>query len=274
MMRAAVTLCDVTEAASGPFVFHGALPHGFARAASAGFPAVELFLPGPDAIDVAEIHRLCEEHQLEVAAVGTGAGWLRHGLSLTDPDPARRAEALGFLLAMTRFATELGAPAIVGSLQGRSGGGVTREQALAWLATALRQASDVARDAGTVLLYEPLNRYETNLFNRLEDTAGWLAAESLGNVRILADFFHMNLEEACPADAIRTAGPWIGHVHFADSNRRAMGMGHSDAAALVAALRDSGYAGFLSAEILPLPDPDTAARRTVDAIRGLLPHPP
>jgi sugar phosphate isomerase/epimerase len=274
MMRAAVTLCDVAEAASGPFVFHGALPHGFARAAAAGFPAVELFLPGPDAVDVAEIHRLCKEHQLEVAAVGTGAGWLSHGLSLTDPDPARRAEALGFLLAMTRFAAELGAPAIVGSLQGRSGGGVTREQALAWLAAALKEASDVARDAETLLLYEPLNRYETNLFNRLEDTAGWLEAESLGNVRILADFFHMNLEEACPADAIRTAGPWIGHVHFADSNRRAMGMGHSDAASLVAALRDSGYAGFLSAEILPLPDPDTAARRTMDAIRGLLPHPP
>ena len=274
MMRAAVTLCDVTEAASGPFVFHGALPQGFARAAAAGFPAVELFLPGPDAVDVAEIHRLCEEHQLEVAAVGTGAGWLKHGLSLTDPNADRRAEALAFLVAMTRFAAELGAPAIVGSLQGRSGGDVTGEQALMWLANALRQASDVAREAGTVLLYEPLNRYETNLFNRLEDTAGWLEAESLGNVRILADFFHMNLEEACPADAIRAAGRWIGHVHFADSNRRAMGMGHSDGAALVEALRDAGYAGFLSAEILPLPDPDTAARRTVDAIRDLLPHPP
>ena len=59
------------------------------------------------------------------------------------------------------------------------------------------------------------------------------------------------------------SGALVGHVHFADSNRRAIGLGHTDIAPIAAALRDIGYAGYLSAEILPLPDAETAAAQTM-----------
>lgn len=270
-MRTAVTLCRVAEAAAGPFVFHDPLDQGFAKAKAAGFDQVELFLPGPDAVAPEEILGLCDAHGLGVAAVGTGAGWVKHGLTLTDPDPARRAAALAFLGAMIRFGGQLRAPAIVGSLQGRWGGAVSRDQALGWLAEALRSAGEVAAGAGVPVIYEPLNRYETNLHNRLPEAAGWLEAESLGNVVLLADLFHMNLEEPDLAGSLRAAGRHVGHVHFADSNRRAMGFGHTDPAPVIAALQATGYRACLSAEILPLPDPQTAARRTIEAIRSLLP---
>jgi sugar phosphate isomerase/epimerase len=61
----------------------------------------------------------------------------------------------------------------------------------------------------------------------------------------------------------------IGHVHFADSNRRAIGLGHTDTKPIAEALRDIGYAGYLSAEILPQPDAETAARATMASIRKL-----
>jgi Sugar phosphate isomerases/epimerases len=77
----------------------------------------------------------------------------------------------------------------------------------------------------------------------------------------------MNIEEANPADAIRTAGDLIGHVHFVDSNRKPAGRGHIDYAPIVAALKDTGYAGFLSAEALPDPDPEAAARQTMLCFR-------
>jgi sugar phosphate isomerase/epimerase len=92
----------------------------------------------------------------------------------------------------------------------------------------------------------------------------------LKNVVLLADLFHMNIEERDVAAAIREAGHHIGHVHFADSNRQAMGFGHTDPIRVIAALRETGYSGYLSAEILPLPDPETAARQTISAIRSLL----
>jgi sugar phosphate isomerase/epimerase len=83
----------------------------------------------------------------------------------------------------------------------------------------------------------------------------------------LADLFHMNIEEADSAAALREAGPLIGHVHFADSNRRAIGMGQTRVAPVIAALRAIGYSGYLSAEIFPLPDPVAAARQTIAAFR-------
>jgi sugar phosphate isomerase/epimerase len=269
-MRSAVTLCQVAEAATGPFVFRGDLWDGFAAAARLGFDAVELFLGDSGDFAAGELRSHADEFGLQLAAFGTGAGRLRHGLSLADAVPARRREALAWLLEMVDFAGELGAPAILGSMQG-SAGASGRERALDWLAEALQEAGAVAARHGQVFLYEPLNRYETDLHNRLGEAAAWLDAVAPANVLLLADFFHMNIEEADPAAAIRQAGSRIGHVHFADSNRRAMGCGHTDPGPLVAALRDSGYCGYLSAEILPLPDPESAARATLESIRSLFP---
>jgi len=86
-------------------------------------------------------------------------------------------------------------------------------------------------------------------------------------VKLLADLYHMNIEEANLADAIRAAGSHVGHVHFADSNRRAAGMGHIDFAPVVAALREVGYTGYLSAEVLPVPDSMAAAKQTIESFR-------
>ena len=86
-------------------------------------------------------------------------------------------------------------------------------------------------------------------------------------MRLLADLFHMNIEEADLAAAMREGGRHIGHVHFADSNRRAAGLGHTDFAPVVAALREIGYAGYLSAEVFAWPDPTAAAQQTIDSFR-------
>jgi sugar phosphate isomerase/epimerase len=116
-------------------------------------------------------------------------------------------------------------------------------------------------------LYEPLNRYETNLFHRVGETLDFLAPLRTQNVKLLGDLFHMNLEEADLAAAVRQAGAKLGHVHFADSNRQAAGFGHTDFAPIAEALRQISYHGYASAEILPLPDADTAARKTIESFR-------
>ena len=268
-MRSAVTLCQVPEAAAGPFVFHEPLEQGFALARQTGFDGVELFLPGPESFTVREIQSLSQVHGLGIAAVGTGAGMVKHGLSLTDPSPGKRAAALDFVRAMIAFGGQLGAPVILGSMQGKSGDGASRDQALEWLAAALRIAGREAAAYGVPFLYEPLNRYETNLINRLGDALSFIQSHSLENVALLADLFHMNIEETDIAAALRGAAGHIGHVHYADSNRRAMGFGHTDPKPVIAALTEIDYAGHLSAEILPLPDALTAAERTIRSIRHL-----
>jgi sugar phosphate isomerase/epimerase len=171
---------------------------------------------------------------------------------------------------MIDFGGRLNAPAILGSMQGRCPPGMSRETGLELLVMGLRRCAERAASYGVPFIYEPLNRYETNLCNRLIEAAGLLEHHALANVVLLADLFHMNIEETDPASAIRQAGKHVGHVHFADSNRQAMGFGHTAAGMALAALREINYDGFLSAEILPLPDPASAARQTLLSIRSLL----
>ncbi|MSU47563.1 MAG: sugar phosphate isomerase/epimerase [Opitutus sp.] len=269
-MRSAITVSLVPEAKAGPFVFSSGLADGCARAAALGYDAVEIFPPSADALELGELAGLIARHGLKVAAVGTGAGWVVRKLALTSADAGVRGQAREFIRAIVDFAGRFSAPAIIGSMQGRWEGGVSRDQALGWLGEALDDLGEHAARHGVPLLYEPLNRYETNLFNRLGDTAAWLRTRRTKNVRILADLFHMNIEEANLAAALREAGPLVGHVHFADSNRRAIGFGHTEVAPVIAALREIGYAGYLSAEIFPLPDDATAARQTISALRQSL----
>ena len=79
----------------------------------------------------------------------------------------------------------------------------------------------------------------------------------------------MNIEEPDIGQALRDAGSKVGHVHFADSNRQAVGFGHTEMSSVMKALGEIGYKGYLSAEIFPLPDPETAARQTIEAFRQL-----
>jgi sugar phosphate isomerase/epimerase len=266
-MRSAVTVSLVPQAKGGPFVFWNGLEDACAQAAQLGFDAIEIFPGGAGDLDAAHLRPLLARHGLAVAAVGTGAGWVAQKLTLTHGDPEVRAQARAFVQSIIEAAGALGAPAIIGSMQGRWEGSVTRERALGWLAEALELLGEQAKRFGVPLLYEPLNRYETNLFNRVPECSAWLRTLRTGNVRILADLFHMNIEEADTAEALREAGPLVGHVHFADSNRRAIGFGQTHVPRLVAALRDIGYRGYLSAEVFAWPDSAAAAQQTIASFR-------
>jgi sugar phosphate isomerase/epimerase len=232
---------------------------------------VEIFPGHADDLNGRELRSLLQANDLRMAAMGTGAGWLRRKLSLTDPDPHIRMCARDFIGAIIDFAGGFGVPAILGSMQGRVPDGVEREQALAWLKEALDQLGPRAHALEVPLLYEPLNRYETNLFNTVEDALAFLPTLRTRNLRLLLDLFHMNIEEADIAAAIRRAGTMIGHVHFADTNRRAVGMGHLDVGPVARALEDVGYDGWISAEVRPLPDADAAMKATVESFRRHFP---
>jgi sugar phosphate isomerase/epimerase len=269
-----VTVSLVEEAAGGPFVFWHDLPAACRKAKDIGFDAVEVFAPSADALDVGQLRVFLNDHGLALAAVGTGAGWVKHRLHLCLPDATARGKARAFIRSIIDLGGPLSAPAIIGSMQGRFGDGVDRPTALGYLAEALEELGEHARQYGVPLIYEPLNRYETNLACTVAAGAELLQTLSTKNVRLLADLFHMNIEESDMAAALRADGRHIGHVHFVDSNRHPAGLGHIDYAPVVRALADIGYAGYASAEALPYPDPDAAARQTMQAFRKLFRAPP
>src|SRR5262245_650139 len=269
-MKSAITISLIPEARGGPFVFWDDLERGCAHAAEIGFDAVKIFPPSADALDSEHVNKLVTSRGLKVAAVGSGAGWVKHKLRLTDPDASIRQRAREFVSRVIDLAGALGAPTIIGSMQGRWGDGVTREQAIAWLSEALEELGARAASHEMSLLYEPLNRYETNVFTRQGEAAAYLRSLRTKNVKLLCDLFHMNIEESSIADALRAAGPLVGHVHFVDSNRLAVGLGHTDMPPIMAALREIGYTGYLSGEVLPVPDSVAAAKPTMEGFQKLL----
>ena len=270
-MFSAITISLVPEARGGPFVFTDGLADGCQKAAALGFDAVEVFAPSAEAIDARELKHLLHAHRLTLAGMGTGAGWVVRKLRFTDPDAEVRRKARDFAAALVDLAGSFNAPAILGSMQGKWEGSVSREQALAWLAEALEQLGPRAHALGVPLLFEPLNRYETNLLNTVSDTLGFIGALRTKNVKILCDLYHMNIEEQSIPGALKLAGAALGHIHFADSNRHAMGLGHTEMAPIAEALRDIHFNGCISAEVLPLPDADTAASQTIRAYRQFFP---
>ncbi|HEV3168304.1 MAG TPA: sugar phosphate isomerase/epimerase family protein [Isosphaeraceae bacterium] len=267
MIRSAVTVSLVEEARGGPFVFWHDLPDACRKAKQLGFDAVEVFPSGPDTIDTGRLRALLDENGLALAAVGTGAGWVKHRLHLCLPESGARDRAQAFIRSIIDFAGALHAPAIIGSMQGRAGDGVDPPTATAYLAEALEALGEYARQYNVPLIFEPLNRYETNMVNTVEAGVRLLESLSTRNVVLLADLFHMNIEEADIAAAIRAGARHIGHVHFVDSNRRAAGFGHLDYAPTARALLEISFSGFASAEALPYPDSETAARKTIETFR-------
>jgi sugar phosphate isomerase/epimerase len=266
-IRSAVTISLIPEARGGPFVFWDGLEESCRKAKSLGFDAVEIFPPSPDAVAESFVSPILKRHELRLAAVGTGGGWVLHKLTLTSGDAAMRARAREFVRSIIDAAGRLGAPAIIGSMQGRWAEDVPRDAAIGYLRDALEDLGAHASRHGVPLLYEPLNRYETNLVNTQGEGAQLVRSLKTQNVKLLCDLYHMNIEESNLADALRAAGDSVGHVHFADSNRRPIGGGHTDVNQIVTALADIGYAGYMSAECFAYPDPDAAAEMTIRSFR-------
>jgi sugar phosphate isomerase/epimerase len=263
MIKSAVTINLVSQIKTGPWIYWDNLEESMEKAAALGFDAVELFTASGNAIESEKLKTLLDRCNLKLAAVGTGAGKVTHGLTLTDSDSNIRKNAIDFIKEMMECAAPFGAPAIIGSMQGNSVQGNTHNHGLGLLAETLHMLDEHASSLGVKIIYEPLNRYETNLLNTLEDGASFIEQNKFKNIQLLADLFHMNIEEEHPSESIEKHFPYIGHVHFADSNRRPVGYGHTQMKGIADALIASGYNGYISAEAFPWPDPELAALQTI-----------
>ena len=270
MIKSCVTISLVPSISSGPWIYWDNLEVSIPKAKKAGFDAVELFTIGPDAVEPHMLNKLLEDNDIKLAAVGTGAGKVLHGLSLTNPDGEIRRKAREFVGGMIDFGAQFGAPAIIGSIQGSLHKQVEKQQSFGWLADSLDELGQKAAAYNVKLIYEPLNRYETDLINRLGDGVDFVKSLNNKNVALLADLFHMNIEEESITNTIYACKDYIGYVHLADSNRRPAGMGHIDMKEVGNTLNMIGYEGYLSAEALPYPDTNQAAAQTMSIINEFI----
>jgi sugar phosphate isomerase/epimerase len=249
--------------------FKGDFARRFEQVARLGYDGVELAVRDPALIDVNALEAAVARCGLAVPAIGTGQAWGEERLSLTDSSPDVRAAALGRLKSHLRLAARFQAVTIVGLIRGVTPLGIGRPQALTWLADAVRDCAEAASRLGLQLVIEPINRYETDLVNTVDEGLALVDRIGADNVGLLLDTFHMNIEEPSIEASLRRAGPRITHLHAADSNRRYPGAGHLDFQRILSTLRvELNYQGWISAEILPEPEAETAAERALGHLRA------
>lgn len=241
-----------------------------ARLAELGYDGVELAVREPAALDLAAVRRVLSKYNLAVPAVGTGQAWGEEHLSFTDPDATVRQRAIDRILSHVPLAAELNAIVILGLIRGTVQPGVSPDQVHVWLVSALREVTEAAARSNVRMVLEPINRYETNLLNNTSETLRLISEVGADNLGVLYDTFHSNIEEPQMEAALRACGSRVFHVHLADSNRWAPGMGHLDWQRIIATLRDIKYTGWVSAEILPKPDIIRAQQQTIATIKPLL----
>ncbi len=116
------------------------------------------------------------------------------------------------------------------------------------LLAALDELGGHATAEGVELYLEPLNRYEDHMVNRLDQAVDLVKEAGIPAVKVVADTFHMNIEEDDPVAAITAAAPYLGHVQVSESNRLQPGTGHLDWPAVLGALAALGYDGYLAVE--------------------------
>ena len=129
-----------------------------------------------------------------------------------------------------------------------------------------------AQAEGVQILLEPLNRYEDHMVNRLEQAVELAGATGLAGVGVVADSYHMNIEEPDPAAALVAAADRLAHVQVSDSNRLEPGAGHLDWPAFLGALERIGYAGDLAVECRLSGPAEQALAAAAGTLRGAVSH--
>jgi sugar phosphate isomerase/epimerase len=206
-----------------------------------------------------------------VAAIASGGMAFAAKLTLLHADPATAALARQRLDELIDLAAALHAPVVtVGSFRGRAV--VDKENSLAELVRVLRRAGERAAKAGVRIALEPLNRFEGDLLNNVAEGLAFLNELNHPSVGLLLDTFHVNIEESSWTEPFRQAmqAGKLFHVHLGDNNRLPPGHGLIDFAAILATLQETGFTGWLSAELLGKPDPDTAGQQTIDVMTHLM----
>ncbi|WP_019813383.1 sugar phosphate isomerase/epimerase family protein [Saccharomonospora saliphila] len=217
------------------------------RIAADGFDVVELPVENVGDWDPDEAANLLADHGLGASVVLV----FSPGRELVEADAATVRSTQDYLRRCVDIAARLGAPAVSGPAYasvGRTWRMGERERAACvrrWR-EAVAPVLDHARDHGVVLGVEPLNRYETSLFNTVAQTLE--AIDGLPACGVALDVYHQNIEETDIGAAIRSAAGRIAHVQVCANDRGSPGRDHLDWPGVLSALADAGYTGPLCLE--------------------------
>jgi D-psicose/D-tagatose/L-ribulose 3-epimerase len=214
------------------------------RVKAFGFDSIEICIEDPDRIDVAAIHARITKADLGVTICGA----FGPSRDLSSEDDTIQKAGLSYLRRCIDFAQALGSPFVSGPMYAAVGntrllGEDARRAQWNRSAANLKIAAAYAAERSVKLAIEPLNRFETDLVNTVDQGLRIVEEVAAENVGLLLDTFHMNIEEKDIPAAIRRAAGRIVEFHACSNDRGTPGEDHLPWRAIAGALREVHYEG-------------------------------
>ncbi len=212
----------------------------------------------PTQYDIKETRSLLKEHAIRCWGCVTLTLGERN---LAAKDEGQRARSVDYVKSVITMVSELDGEIItvVPATVGKVVPDATEQEEWKWVVDATRECFAHAKKKGVRIAIEPLNRFETYLFNRCAQALALADAVS-PECGVCLDTFHLNIEEEDMYEAIRLAGRRLFDFHVADNNRFAAGLGHLDWTKIVGTLKEIGYDGALTNEFVAPVDRTPAAK--------------
>lgn len=268
MIKLSIAIASKTALPSAFVVFRG-FAESIPRAAALGYQGVELALKDAAEIKPQQLDSLLGDNGLEVSCISTGQVFADTGYMFTDPSPATRNALRSIFRDFIDLAASYGRLVNIGRVRGRlDTNHAARSEEL--FIDLVGELCDYAQQKDVTLILEPVNRYELNFVNSVDQGVALLGKVNKPNLKLMPDVFHMNIEDVSIGGELAKHIDHIAYIHLADSNRHAPGWGHTDFADIIEQLAKVNYAGWCSVEILPIPDPEAAARQAAAHLLPLI----
>jgi len=227
------------------------IEYSFQRLKNFGYDSIE-FAAEPYTTDQNKMVELMDKYKISCTSL---CGIFPEERDLTSGNPAVADKAIQYIRDNVDFAVKVGASymIVVPSPVGRTNlpSGHSYEEMWNNAVKNIREASDYAQSKGVRLCIEAINRYETYFVNTLTKAYKLVKEINHPAVGIMADMFHMSLEENNIGASLRMISDQLMHVHIADNTREAAGLGNTDFKEMFYVLRDINYKGPLTMEFMP-----------------------
>lgn len=260
--------------------FNYPLSEAIRRTAAAGFDGIDIWGGRPHAYrkdlsesEIVSLHQILKEEGLAVASFIPAQ--FRYPTSLCSPNEIIRRDSVSYIQDSIETADALGAP-LVSICPGHTLYGQRIEDGMERLSDSLCAIVEFATRYDMRIAIEPADKYETDLLPTCAAALELVNKLGYANLGVLLDNGHAHVVGEAAADAVRLLGDKLFHVHVDDNNglrdqHLVPGEGNFEFPPFIAALRETGYAGFLGVELGwdYTIDPDPAAQLTPDRIKKL-----
>ena len=210
--------------------------------------------PDKEKYEPKKVKKMLQQYGLKVSSIAGMYLWKEEiKRDLASSDKKIREQTIMYLFKCIDYAQLMGAKLVivVPAAVSKLAPSLSKKEDWKNSVKAVQEVAKYAEKKDILLAIEPINRYETYLVNSVQDALGYACEVNSSHVKIMADTFHMNIEERDIPEAIRIAGNNLINVHIADSNRCSVGRGHINFKALIKALKEINYQYALTLEPLP-----------------------